>query len=86
MSASGAGKALALPLQVGAQVAAAFTTTFFFLNYFLYFFRILVAVALTTTFFYFLKFFLYFFQDFGSRCTHNHLFFIALRELHSYTL
>ena len=47
MSASGAGKALALPLQVGAQVAAAFTTTFF---YVLYFSRILVAVAFATTF------------------------------------
>ena len=70
MSASGAGKALALPLQVGAQVAAAFTTTFFFLNYFLYFFRILVAVALTTTFFYFLKLFSFFFRILVAR---NHL-------------
>ena len=35
---------------------------FIFLNYFLYFFKVLVAVAFTTTFFYFLKFFLYFFR------------------------
>ena len=76
MSASGAGKALALPLQVGAQVAAALTTTFIFLNYFLYFFRILVAVALTTTFFYFLKLFSLFFQGFWSLNALTNTFFL----------